>query len=66
MQKGGSALVNGVMVLQDPLSLSPRAAKIVLRSLLHDMEDQIYHVYESLTDARELNDKQLRFARGMT
>ncbi|KAH8598469.1 isoprenoid synthase domain-containing protein [Bisporella sp. PMI_857] len=65
MEERGSALVNGIKVLQDLLSVSPRAAKNILRAFLWDIEDQIHDAYKGLIDTGELNDKQLRFARGM-
>ncbi|KAI9933032.1 hypothetical protein ASPWEDRAFT_166682 [Aspergillus wentii DTO 134E9] len=61
----GSAVVNGVQVLQDLLCVSPSTAKILLRTLLLDIEKRLYDEYEALVINKELNDNQLRYARGM-
>ncbi|PHH89839.1 hypothetical protein CDD83_5135 [Cordyceps sp. RAO-2017] len=65
MQKHGSALLNGVKVPQDILEVSPRAARIILRGFLWDLEPQIDKEYVRLLDAAEIGSGQARFARGM-
>ncbi|KAL2011625.1 hypothetical protein VTN00DRAFT_4343 [Thermoascus crustaceus] len=59
------ALVNAVKVLQDLLSASPSTAKLVLRTVLWDLENQIHDECKKLVDAGTLKENQLRFARGM-
>lgn len=63
--QSGMALVNAVKVLQDLLSASPSTAKIVLRTVLWDLENQIHDEYKKLVDAGTLKESQLRFASGM-
>lgn len=65
MVEKGSALVNGVKVLQDLLGVTPPSAKVILRTILWDLETQLDQVYRELLEEGRLNDRQLRFARSM-
>ncbi|KAJ5660616.1 hypothetical protein N7507_007067 [Penicillium longicatenatum] len=65
MQKSGSALINGVKVLQDLLCVPADTAKVLLRSFLLVLESQIHDAYEALIENGDVNTLQLRFARGM-
>ncbi|KAI2782306.1 terpenoid synthase [Daldinia loculata] len=64
MKKHGAALINGVRVLELLLSTSPRAAKVLLRAYLWDLEFQINEELARLSDCG-LSYNQWRFARGM-
>ncbi|KAI8965853.1 terpenoid synthase [Daldinia sp. FL1419] len=64
MKKHGAALINGVKVLELLLNTSPRAAKVLLRAYLWDLEFQINEELARLSTC-DLSHNQRRFARGM-
>ncbi|KAK6948206.1 hypothetical protein Daesc_009970 [Daldinia eschscholtzii] len=64
MKKHGAALINGVRVLEILLNATPRAAKVLLRAYLWDLEFQINEELARLSDYG-LSHSQWRFARGM-
>lgn len=60
-----AALVNAVYVLQVLLKVSDRTSKLILRSIVLDLENQIQVSYSALLQSKTLNDRQLRYARSM-
>lgn len=65
MKENGSALLNGIKVLQDILGTSVQGTKIILRSFLWDLEARISTEYECLVSSGKLTIDQARFARAM-
>lgn len=63
-QENGAAVINAVKVLEQLLDTTPRAAKVVLRAFLWDLELQINEELTRLSGAG-LSPSQWRFARGM-
>ncbi|OTA93495.1 hypothetical protein M434DRAFT_385619 [Hypoxylon sp. CO27-5] len=63
-QENGAAVINAVRVLELLLDTTPRAAKVVLRAFLWDLELQINEELTRLSGAG-LTPSQWRFARGM-
>ncbi|PWY90097.1 terpenoid synthase [Aspergillus heteromorphus CBS 117.55] len=63
-QESGTALVNGIAVLQRILRVSAHGARRVLREILNDVEHQIDREYAAL-QAAGLNEQQERMVRGM-
>lgn len=64
MQETGAALINAVEVLETTLNVSSRAAKVILRAFLWDLEFQVDEELKRLQGAG-LCPSQWRFARGM-
>ncbi|KAI2468945.1 terpenoid synthase [Annulohypoxylon bovei var. microspora] len=64
MNESGSALVNCVRVLELLVDTTPRAAKVILRAYLWDLELQINEELTRLSKT-DLTPSQRRFARGM-
>lgn len=64
MNESGAALVNCVRVIELLLNIKPRAAKVILRAYLWDIELQINEELTRLLKT-DLTPSQKRFARGM-